>query len=209
MTTTVLFLMLLQHRISPYKGQIEGAIVSNSGRPVGSVVVFEARLDSGPDPHAAAETDKNGHFLVDNLPNGKYRIYAKSATLGIPDQSFLIFQTSDTRYPEVDVNQIKPSTVGVIVLPKPFGTLTLHVVDATKKPIPFSEVTLRPIDNPKVSFSTATNAKGELTLNLPYRRFDLEVRRRASIEGNSMAIKRLSIEPIDTKTSRDLYVTAN
>ena len=200
--------LLLQHRANTFRGQIEGSISSRSGKPVKSVLVFETRLDTGQDPHAAAETDKDGHFVIGNLPSGRYRIYAKDDALGIPDQSFLVFRTDDTKYPEIEIDQTRPGNVGTIVLPATFGILVVHVYDANKTALPLSEVTLRLSDDPTVFYSTTTDSKGELTLRLPRRKFLLEVQPRRLVGGVPTAKQNFALDGIDSEKREDLVVVS-
>ena len=172
------------------------------------VVVFESRWDQGQDPHAAATTDVSGHFSIKGVPDGRYKIYVKSESLGVPDQSFLIYQISNSSFPEIAVVGGKPDKAATITLPGPFASLILHVVDSKKNPLAFSDVTLRLADNPTIFLSTATNEKGELMLYLPAKRVKLEIQPRLSPEKPKSLLTTIFLDPIMPDKTKDLVVIA-
>jgi len=97
-------------------GSIRGTVVDEEGVPVPEAKV-NAEIADGRARHTAVryvETDSNGHFVVDNLPWGTYKVVAMKEDAGYPNTAFAFYGN--------DVLQTSTLTPT-----RPVGELTIHL----------------------------------------------------------------------------------
>jgi len=131
-----------------HPGVIRGLVVDESGVPVAAVQVSIDAMDGLPRlaPVRMAETDKNGHFSIDNLELGSYKVFAKKESAGYPDMSYAFYSNQIFTTATLIANS-PAADVSLRVGPKA-GTVWGLVTDsATNKPVA-TTFTLRRVDLP-------------------------------------------------------------
>jgi Carboxypeptidase regulatory-like domain len=75
------------------QGLIRGTVVDQQGKPIAAAMVNADPID-GVVRHTLVryvETDQEGHFSIDRLQWGRYRVYAKQEDLAYPDMAFPVY----------------------------------------------------------------------------------------------------------------------
>ncbi len=117
----------------------------------------------------------DGRFMLSPLPTGRYRVYAWNETSGVPNPRMLLFQHSNPHSYEITVRANETVHAGNIALPRPYGRVTLRVVDSkTKLPIGLARCTLRRTDVTNVMYAT-DSTNGEFSFLLPDNPISLKV----------------------------------
>ncbi|MCC6699405.1 MAG: carboxypeptidase regulatory-like domain-containing protein [Candidatus Hydrogenedentes bacterium] len=153
----------------PPTGGFDGTIIDQQGMPAANAEIrlvledYDPQNYEGPGPNTlkrVTTSDAEGHFVFDNLPDGKYKI-----------QAFLPGMFG-VRTGRVDQGSRRPLEMDV----EPAARLAGRVVDAAGKPVPGAEVypsaSLREDEIPKnwqVLWRTTTDSDGRFTLDPVYR----------------------------------------
>lgn len=150
-------------------GGFDGTIIDQQGTPAANAEIrlvledYDPQNYEGPGPNTlkrVTTSDAEGHFVFDNLPDGKYKVQAYlPGMFGV-------------RTGRVDQGSRRPLEMDV----EPAARLAGRVVDAAGKPVPGAEVypsaSLREDEIPKnwqVLWRTTTDADGRFTLDPVYR----------------------------------------
>ena len=166
----LVFFLIFQHaNRDTVLGSIHGRVVDTANRPIQGVDVEVMGLI---DPYATytAYTDEKGEFDIKSAIPGRYRFYLKKEDLGVPSQRSLIFEQSGDVYPEAQVGTSSNLTNVTLLLPKPYGTLILHIVDSDSgKPIAKTRVLLQRSEQPSILYESGATPDGDLVVHLPRR----------------------------------------
>lgn len=92
-------------------GSVQGAVLDEEGKSVVAAHVQVEPLGKVlSSPVRETETDKTGHFLIDNLQLGSYKTFAMKESAGYPDTAFAFYSnqvfstvTLTTNAPKVDL----------------------------------------------------------------------------------------------------------
>lgn len=90
------------------RGAISGTVVDENSAPVVKAQVNADPMDGRPTGSLVryVETDSNGHFLIDRLEWGKYRVFAKKEDAGYPDMGWSFY--SNDVFPIVAITPTAP-----------------------------------------------------------------------------------------------------
>lgn len=121
------------------RGTISGTVTDEHNAPIAKARVNANPADGRPMASLVrfVETDENGHFLIDRLAWGKYKVFAKKEDLGYPDMSWSFY--SNDVYLAVEITPtVRTAEVRIQLGPKA-GVLTGSITNAlTGAPIPAS-----------------------------------------------------------------------
>jgi len=150
-------------------GSIRGTVIyaasgNSPQRPaqdVGVSLEIEARQGIYQRYGPSASTDPEGHFVLNNLPPGRYKIFAASGG------NLLLYAPSTVRLSAaqpVDVTQYKTTTGPTIEIPSRVFTVTGKVQDTEGSPITTGIVQLYPIGEPELFRGAGVDEHGNFTL---------------------------------------------
>lgn len=128
-------------------GSVRGTVIDEKGQ-----LVAEAQVECDPmDGRSAArallivETDKNGHFSVENLALGSYKLFAMKESSGYPNTAFGFYSNV---FPTVTLTANVPTADITLKVGPPAGVMSGSVTDAvTSAPVPAGFL-LRRISDP-------------------------------------------------------------
>ncbi len=138
-------------------GAISGTVVDEDRAPLVKAEVNADAVDNRPTGSLVryVETDSNGHFLIDRLPWGKYRVFARKEDAGYPDLQWSFY--SNDMFPIVAVMSRTPVAEIRIQLGPKAGILIGSVTDA---------ITGAPV-NAGIKLSRAGDLKKGISTSLP------------------------------------------
>jgi hypothetical protein len=112
------------------EGTIKGFVVDQKGLPVPSAKVNADQLDGRPRGSVIryVETDSEGHFVIDRLGWGKYKVFARKEDAGYPDTQWS-FYSNDT-FPIAEISPKTPIAELRIQLGPRAAALTGSVANA-------------------------------------------------------------------------------
>ena len=135
-------------------GGIAGLVLDVDGRPVSGVrvaVADTAFTPTGPLPTSV--TDKQGKFLVKNLPAGAYNLYTEKEEDGYPFSMYAFTNVNPNYTPTATVTEGQITSDVVIHLGPKAAKLIVRVVDSTTgRRINNAQLMLRRVDNPAYRF---------------------------------------------------------
>jgi hypothetical protein len=117
-------------------GKIEGMVRDEEGRPLDAARVSVDPLDGRPQLSAVreVETKKDGHFTMDNLQWGSYKVFAMKESAGYPDTSFAFY--SNQIFSTVTLAATAPSVDLLLKVGPPAGIIRGRVANAvTTEPL--------------------------------------------------------------------------
>jgi uncharacterized surface anchored protein len=164
----ILLLPLISHLLvlpaRAQTGSLEGIVEDADGNVIDRARVILAR-DEGEYLERAAISDKSGHFVFQNLADGKYFVYAKKEESGLPDSMFAFFAIGQPKPTPVAI----PGTVSPIVIRtgKPDGFLRCIVRDEAGKPVAGAQYRLYSIDNPQLLVVSGADKEGKIQTLVP------------------------------------------
>jgi Carboxypeptidase regulatory-like domain len=129
-------------------GTISGTVVNERGQPVAATQVSIDPLDNRPraDLVRMVETDRNGHFVMNDLELGSYKVFAMKEDSGYPNTSFAFY--SNHVFPTATLTAGNPVADVIVAIGPPAGVVKGSVKDRfTNKPISASFL-LRRASNP-------------------------------------------------------------
>ena len=111
-------------------GSIRGTVVDENNVAVAGALVNADPLDGRPRGSLIryVETDASGHFLIDRLGWGRYRIFAKKEASAYPETRFSFYDSGGI--PEATITQTSPTADAQIRLGPKAGILTGSVTNA-------------------------------------------------------------------------------
>jgi hypothetical protein len=123
-------LVLTVAAVAQDSGTISGTVLGENRAPLVKAQVNANPVDNRPTGSLVryVETDSNGHFLIDRLPWGKYRVFARKEDAGYPDLQWSFY--SNDEFPIVAVMPSTPVGELRIQLGPKAGILTGSVTDA-------------------------------------------------------------------------------
>jgi hypothetical protein len=80
-----------QFTVASASGTVEGTMLNEKGKPVVDAAV---NVDNGKPTIGAIRyfrTDKKGHFVIDHLAWGKYKVFAQKESEGYPDSTWAFY----------------------------------------------------------------------------------------------------------------------
>lgn len=115
-------LLLCANASSAQTGHVYGKVVSEYGSPVAAVKVTARLISDNPVVRAIryVETDANGHFLIDHLVWGEYKLFTKKVSDGYPNSASTFY--SNASAPRIRLTpQNQSATVTLNLGPKAGG----------------------------------------------------------------------------------------
>ena len=111
-------------------GAITGTVVDENNAPVAAAKVTADAFDGRPSGSLVryVETDETGHFVIERLTWGKYRVFAKKESACYPDMSWSFY--SNDLFPIATIGPTMPSAKLQIKLGPKAGVMTGVVTDA-------------------------------------------------------------------------------
>jgi hypothetical protein len=144
----LLFVIPCMSQATEPPGLVRGVVVDETGAPVPAAQVSIDPLNGLPRlaPIRMAETDKRGHFSINKLELGTYKVFAKKESAGYPDLTFAFY--SNQMFTTVTLLANSPTAdVSLKVGPKA-GVVSGLVTDAaTNRPVA-TTFTLRRVELP-------------------------------------------------------------
>jgi hypothetical protein len=132
-------------------GVIEGTVLNEKGKPVVDALV---NVDNGMPTIGAIRyftTDKKGHFVIDHLAWGNYKVIAQKESEDYPDMYWAFY--SNNVFQSASISQTSPKAVVTIRIGPPCGVLHYSAVDASNGRTLDAGVTLRRASNPGLFLS--------------------------------------------------------
>ena len=141
----------------PPLGTISGTVVDESGHPVELALVNADLLDNRPRgyPVRYVETNKAGHYEIQGLAFGSYKIFAKKEKAGYPDTTFAFY--SEHRFATATLTLENPSVVVNMRLGPKAGSLHVNLVDAQTAHALEGTITLRRVAHPEMFITSSTS----------------------------------------------------
>lgn len=104
-------------------GLIRGSVVDDKGMPVAAARVSVDPLNGVPrsDLVREVETDKNGHFAMDNLELGSYKVFAMKESSGYPNTAFAFY--SNQIFPTATLTAGIPTVDLILKIGPPAGVV--------------------------------------------------------------------------------------
>jgi Carboxypeptidase regulatory-like domain len=124
------YLSLVETTAPQEAGTISGTVTDEHGAPVGKAKVNADPADGRPRGSLLhfVETDDNGHFRIERLSVGKYKVFAKKEDLGYPDMRWSFY--SNDVYPTVEITPTNQNALVRVQLGPKGGILTGSVTNA-------------------------------------------------------------------------------
>ncbi|SRR5579884_243323 len=148
MATSSLWAAQIQNPGSSAPGAISGIVLNEKGQPVPVALV---NVDAGEPTISAIRyylTDKKGHFAIEHLPLGNYKVFAQKESDGYPDLSWAFY--SNNVFPVVSLTKSSPKVVVTVQIGPPCGVLHYSATDASTGRAIDAAITLRRASNPKL-----------------------------------------------------------
>ena len=148
-----------QFTVASASGTVEGTVLNEKGKPVVDAAV---NVDNGKPTIGAIRyfrTDKKGHFVIDHLAWGNYKVFAQKESEGYPDSTWAFY--SDNVFQTASLSQESPKAVVVIRIGPPCGVFHYSAMDASTGRTLDAGVTLRRASNPNL-FISGTNIPKQL-----------------------------------------------
>jgi hypothetical protein len=128
-------LCLLAHGFAQQPGTIAGTVMDEVGKPLTGAHVIVDPADGRPRSSGLliVETDKSGHFSIDSLALGTYKVFAKKDSAGYPDTSFAFY--SNQVFATATLTRDAPIVNLMLKVGPVAGTMTGVVTGVRKDPI--------------------------------------------------------------------------
>ena len=174
------FISAAQTRLDPGAvslGAVRGRVVDAVDAPIKDALVSVEPTDGVVQGILrTTETDANGEFFLDQLPEGEDMVLASKVADFYPDARFAFFATGVEEFPRVNISGGK-TTQGVVVRLSHRGArLAGAITDSESgKPIITSRILLTRQDDPKLSLSTSPDKQGRFDIIVPSRPFLMQV----------------------------------
>jgi hypothetical protein len=158
-------------------GSIQGSVIfaasdnspQHPAQDVGVSLEIEARPGIYRRYGPSADTDAEGHFILDTLPPGRYKLFAASGG------NVLLYAPSTVRpsaAQPVEVTQNKTTTAPAIEIPSRVFTVTGRVQDTEGNPITTGDIQLYPTGEPGIFRGTRVDEHGTFTFkDVPEERY--------------------------------------
>jgi hypothetical protein len=141
-------------------GTITGVVVNEKGAPVAQAEVRADELTGLPAIHTVLqfhETDAEGHFIIQNLRWGTYRLSARKPDEGYPDPAYEMYPEHSEYLPLVTLQPASPVVTLTLRLPPKAGAIeSISVVDAMTGMKMNAAITARRVAEPAIFFMTST-----------------------------------------------------
>jgi hypothetical protein len=128
--------LVLPSAVAQHAGSVRGTVLDENGIAVVAARVSVDPLDGRPRASAVreAETDKNGHFAIDNLELGAYGVFAMKESSGYADTASAFYR--DHVFPTATLTADVPAVDLIVKIGPPAVVITGLVTDATtNKPL--------------------------------------------------------------------------
>src|SRR5712691_5517593 len=128
--------LLLAFAVAQEPGLIRGTVIYEKGMPVAAARVRVDPMNGLPrsDLVREVETNESGHFLMDNLAPGSYKLFAMKETAGYPNTAFAFY--SNHVFPTATLTPSAPAIELILKIGPPAGVIHGSVRDArTTTPI--------------------------------------------------------------------------
>lgn len=111
-------------------GSISGTVVNETGSPVVQAQVRVDPLDGRvrASPVRMVETDKDGHFIMNDLDLMSYKVFAIKESVGYPNTAFGFY--SNNVFPTVTLTASVPTADIALKVGPPAGVVSGSVIDA-------------------------------------------------------------------------------
>ena len=112
-------------------GTISGTVVNESSQPVSGAKVHFLLTDPPPPAHFVrryVESDEYGHFKIDHLDWGTYRVFAGKEDEGYPDTFISLYDNSNIS--ECHLNADAPTATTVLSIGPKAGSIVGNIFDA-------------------------------------------------------------------------------
>lgn len=134
------------------KGIIQGTVFNESDQPIFKAKIMFLRWEAGPqaDGVRSVESDDTGHFTMNELPWGTYRVYAAKEEEGYPIAFFSFY--GEKQFLTATVSPQSPLARVSFTLGAKAGVLhvaSLTDADTGKDLLPVAGITLNRADNPR------------------------------------------------------------
>lgn len=114
-------------------------------------------------------TDKNGRFVLNNLPNGSFHIHGYKESNGYPDAFFSFFATSKKAWQAARIESGRKVNNVIIQLGVRCATLKLTIEDEFGRPVDATLTFIRE-DDPTRPYTVGGNSKMSLLVPpVPFR----------------------------------------
>jgi Carboxypeptidase regulatory-like domain len=136
-------------------GAIAGRVLDADGHPIPGVMVLAEITTGMIRPTPRAWTNKDGDYLIQSLPPGRYKLYSRKDEDGYPHTAFLLYYVGDDIEPTVEVGARQ--TTPNVILQRGLKAAVLEgiIVDATtNQPLKGAQLTVRRVDRPERFLST-------------------------------------------------------
>jgi len=145
-------------------GAISGTVVDENGQPLDHARVNAEPVGSRPRSSAVryVETDGSGHFVVDRLAWGTYRVFAKKEEAGYPDMQWSFYSNDIVTVATVTPGKLQ-SALQITLGPR-CGVLTGSVTNALNGAPVNSGLRLSRADNPQEWMSISMPPKYRVLL---------------------------------------------
>lgn len=157
-------------------GAIQGRVLNEDGQAVAGATVYAESLNFESGRMPAALTDTQGRFTIRNLRNDTYRVYAEKKEEGYAHPLSAFHFGDSVNIPLINVSDQKGiSEITIFIGPKA-AKITGQLLDSSdNKPVKDAQITLRRVDNPDYSYSSAPDANGRFKILVPSEPFTIEV----------------------------------
>lgn len=195
--------LLHRQEITSEAGAISGLVLDAEGLPVSDAEVQARDRESGSIGKVpTAYTNREGAFLIKNLPPGTYTITVAKEEDDYPPTLFPFYSAGFVENPKVALSEGQTISDVVIHLGQKAAKITGHIIDATNnKPVPNVQITLRRVDNPEYDLSTAPDLEGRFEILVPVVPVTVE------ISGTGYETKKLGVLSLARGESRRLNVS--
>ena len=157
-------------------GAVKGIVVDAHGVGIPDAKVYDEPMGSvrnGKDHFVV--TDRDGRFLLQDVPVGKTMVIATKTEAGYPDARFALYSGNEI-LPIVEVTADTVASDVVVKLLAKGGVLRGRILDSRSKlPVPKARITLSGVDHPEWSLETDPEIDGSFEFIIPARPMHLKV----------------------------------
>jgi Carboxypeptidase regulatory-like domain len=130
LATSLNVFLLVGSAAAQRPGSISGTVADERGSPVVQAQVSVDPIDGRVrgTPVRMVETDKNGHFIMNNLDLVSYKIFVSKESAGYPDTAFAFY--SNNAFPTVTLTASVPTATIALKVGPPAGVILGSVSNA-------------------------------------------------------------------------------
>lgn len=165
--------------VTQASGTITGRVLSPDGQPISAAGVHAEKSDFTFGRLLMFPTNEQGEFTITNLTPGTYKVSAAKEEDGYPPTDYAFYSAGVVSSPHITVYEGQTTSEVVVYVSPKAGKLSGRILDAaTNRPIKNLQgvqITLRRLDNPDLSYTTAADLEGEFSILLPPVPCEIEV----------------------------------